>query len=109
MSCAVWSFFRSQVRLETPPANGTVIQLPPDAWILTSENVTSNALASLKGLSVNMTVKLELVTGLGDVEPDAPGDDGAVVAVEPPHAPLVRSTSMSMATTGRRMVFPPWA
>lgn len=34
------SFFRSQVRLEAPPANGTVIQPPPDEWTLTSEKVT---------------------------------------------------------------------
>src|SRR5712691_273174 len=101
MSCAVSSFFKSHVRLETPPANGTVIQSPPDAWILTSEKVTSSAFASLNGLSFNITENVELVTGLGAGFDGDVGDDGAVVEVEEPHATLAKSASMSTAVAGR--------
>src|SRR5437763_1333731 len=60
MSCAVASFFRSQVRDVPPPENGSTLNPPaPDTCALTSENVTSNAFASLNGESFNMTLRVE--------------------------------------------------
>src|SRR5689334_9220701 len=73
MSCAVCSFFKSHVRLDAPPANGTVVQSPPDACTLTAEKVTSSAFASLNGLSLSMIVSEPLPPGA--LGPD--GSDGA--------------------------------
>src|SRR5436853_7275079 len=60
MSCAVASFFRSQVRDVPPPENGSTVNPPaPDTCALTSENVTSSAFASLNGESFNITLSVE--------------------------------------------------
>src|SRR4051812_37607453 len=70
MSCAVWSFFRSQVRDVPPPLNGSMLKPPdPDTCALTSENVTSSAFASLYGESLIITLSVEPVLDGLDGEP----------------------------------------
>ena len=60
MSCEVASFFRSQVRVVPPPANGSTLKPPaPDTCALTSEKVTSSDFASLNGESFNITLSVE--------------------------------------------------
>src|SRR6266853_3604170 len=90
-SCAVASFLRSQVLVVAAAANGSVFQSPPEACALTSENVTSSALASLKGESLIMTFS---------VEPDE-GD-----VVDPLHAIERTVRAASNAREPVRMVLP---
>src|SRR5436305_11106780 len=74
MSCAVASFFRSQVRVVPPPLNGRTVKPPaPDTCALTSENVTSSAFASLKGASLIMTLSVDpALDGLDGDDPLQP-------------------------------------
>src|SRR5262249_579006 len=91
MSCAVVSFFRSQVRLDAPDANGTRGSAPkpaPDACTVTSENVTSSAFASVNGLSLSNTLSVE--SPVGDV-------DGR----EPLHAHAATSSAAGMRSLNR--------
>jgi hypothetical protein len=100
MSCAVWSFFKSHVRLDALPANGTVTQPAPDACTLTSVNVTSNAFASLNGLSFSITVINDVpLAGDGDV-----GLDELVsVADGAPPQPAALTSKARMAGNTSRM------
>jgi hypothetical protein len=89
----------SHVRVAVWPASGTLKKAPPEAWTLTSENVTNNALASLKGESLMSTLNVAAIFG------GAEGsiDDGPVTVLLSAHATDRENNAASIADRVMRM------
>jgi len=85
------------VRLDAFPENGSVTQSPPDACTLTSENVTSNAFASLNGLSFNITVSVAAPPA-GDGETGFDELDPLAEVASPLQAALNNNTPVDLLT-----------